>query len=115
MKVQRNGGEPSAVKLFTVKELDFDCFGEDEPGEFQIRLENAFDVQRSLDAQGNRVWNVFNKRDTVRTDEFGRVGVSIFGTTNRKASRMTGNIGFSFGDGCINSPDGFDEYALAAR
>ena len=115
MKVQRNGGQPSAVKVFTVKELDFSCFGDDEPGEFRLRLENAFEVQRTFDAEGKRVWNVFNRRDTVLTDEFGGVGVSIFGTTNRKASRMSGNIGFSFGDGCINSTDGFDEYALAAR
>jgi hypothetical protein len=115
MSVQRNGGEPSAVKVFSIKRLDFSCFDDGESGEFNLRLENAFDVQRAVDSEGKRIWTLFNKRDTVRTDEFGRVGVAIFGETNRKASKVAGNVGFSFGAGCINSGDGFDQYSLTAR
>jgi hypothetical protein len=113
MSVQRNGGEPSAVKKFSIKGLDFSCFDDGESGEFKLKLENAFDVQRGFDASGKRIWTLFNKRDTARTDEFGPVGVAIFGETNQKASRMTGTVGFSFGANCINSSDGFDTYTLS--
>lgn len=115
MEFQRNGGEPSGVRVFKVKGLDFSCFDGDDPGEFKVRIERGFDVVRGLDANGKRVWNLFNKRDTVKTDDFGRVGLSVFGTTNRKANRVEGNIGISFGGGCSNAPvTGFDVFRLKA-
>lgn len=115
MEFQRNGGEPSAVPLFKVKGLDFSCFDGGDSGEFKVTVERFFDVERGLDAKGNRIWNLFTKRDTVKTDDFGRVGLFVSGTTNRKANKVDGTIGISFGGGCTNdTSDGFDVYKLTA-
>jgi hypothetical protein len=88
----------------------FTCFGATPSG----RISGTVGPMRV-----NKEANPFNPRtkanvyfsDDDQTTIDGEIGVFITAIVNRKATRTSGNLGISFGDGCSAAPDtGFSRF-----
>lgn len=110
IKVQRVGGDPFRIKSFAFKRVAFTCFGATPGG----RISGTVGPMRV-----NKEANPFNPRtkanvyssDDDQTTIDGEIGVFITAIVNRKATRTSGNLGISFGDGCSAAPDtGFSRF-----
>jgi hypothetical protein len=114
IKVQRVGGNPFRIQSFEFRRLAFTCFGATPSGRVtgtvgKMKVDkgvNPFDPKTRT--------NVYFSDDDQTTVD-GEIGVFITGIVNRKATRTSGNLGISFGDGCSAAPDtGFSRF-LATR
>ena len=99
IKVQRVGGNPFRIKSFTFKRVAFTCFGATPSGRI-IGTVGTMDVEKGPNPFNPRKrTNVyFSQTDQLTVDR--KIGVFITAIVNRKATRTSGNIGLSFGDGC---------------
>lgn len=80
-----------------------------------MTLENEarWQVIKGADADGKKIWTFFNRKDMFRDDEFGFVGISVSGSTDKTAHKATGTVGISFGEGCTSDrTDPFDEFKV---
>ena len=99
IKVQRVGGNPFRIKSFTFKRVAFTCFGATPSGRINGTV-GTMDVEKGPNPFNPRKrTNVyFSQTDQLTVDR--KIGVFITAIVNRKATRTSGNIGLSFGDGC---------------
>jgi hypothetical protein len=99
IKVQRVGGDPFRIKSFTFKRVPFACTGGTPGGRISGTV-GAMDVEKGSNPfDPAKRTNVYFSRDGQLTVDR-QIGVFITGIVNRKATRTSGNVGLSFGDGC---------------
>lgn len=99
IKVQRVGGDPFRIKSFEFRRVAFTCFGATPPGRVTGTV-GTMKVEKGTNPFNQRTrTNVYFSRDGQLTLDR-KIGVFITGIVNRKATRTSGNIGISFGDGC---------------
>ncbi|MCB0899101.1 MAG: hypothetical protein H6528_04965 [Actinobacteria bacterium] len=99
IKVQRVGGDPLRIKSFEFRRVAFTCFGATPGGRINGTV-GTMKVEKGPNPFNPRTrTNVYFSRDGQLTEDR-KIGVFITGIVNRKATRTSGNIGISFGDGC---------------
>ncbi len=99
IKIQRVGGDPFRVKSFKFKRVSFTCFGATPSGRISGTV-GRMDVEKGPNPFNprKRTSVYFSESDQLTVDR--QIGVFITAIVNRKATRTSGNIGLSFGDGC---------------
>jgi len=113
IKIQRVGGAPFRVVSFEFRRLTPRCFGETPPGRISGKVgkmkidrgPNPFDPVKQTNVY-------FSGRSQLTEDR--KIAVFITGISNRKATRTSGNLGISFGDGCsADSGTGFSRFTAS--
>ena len=100
IKVQRVGGDPFRIKSFEFKRVAFTCFGATPGGRISGTV-GPMKVEKRADPFNPRTrTNVYSSKDADDQTIDGEIGAFIVGVVDRKATRTSGNIGLSFGDGC---------------
>ena len=109
IKIQRVGGSPFRVTSFAFRRVSFSCFGETPSGRVSGDV-GRMKIDRGTNPFGPGTTNVyFSGRSQTTKDR--KIAVFITGIANRKATKTSGNFGFSFGDGCtIDETDGFSRF-----
>ena len=113
IKIQRLGGSPFRVLSFEFKRLIPRCFGETPEGRVSGKV-GKMKIERGPNPfNPAKRTNVYFSGD-FQTTEDRRIAVFITGITNRKATRTSGNLGISFGDGCsADSGTGFSKFTAS--
>jgi hypothetical protein len=113
VKIQRLGGAPFRILSFEFRRLTPRCFGETPSGRISGKVGKMKIERGSNPFDPAKRTNVFFSRDGQTTKDR-RIGVFITGITNRKATRTSGNLGISFGDGCsADSGTGFSKFTAS--
>ncbi len=110
VKIQRLGGSPFRVTSFEFRRLNFSCFGDTPDGRISGKVGRMKIEKRSNPFDPAKQGHVyFSGRTQTTLDK--RIAVFITGVTDRKATRTTGNLGISFGDGCsADTGTGFSRF-----
>lgn len=112
--VQRLGGEPFRINEFKLKKVDYTCFGSTPNGELTDEVKGRMSIaKRTNPFDFRRRTHVYNSKDRQATVKE-KAGVFILGIVDAKAKRTSGNLGFSFGDGCgAGGSNGFVEFTAS--
>lgn len=113
VKVQRVGGNPFRIRSFAFKRVPFNCTGATPSGRIGGTVGKMEVEKGSNPFNPAKQANVYFSRDGQLTLDR-QIGVFITGIVDRKATRTSGNIGLSFGDGCsADSGTGFSRFVAS--